>query len=181
MKTTDITRNDEGRIVAVNDADNPYVQSWLKRMRELDPGEVITVHLDKSASHPLTAWHIILCKAVFAEQEVFTDFKAFRQFLYTMSGHCVEVTVGRKTMRMPGSWSWDDLPNDYERSEVHNKVVLTMHDPLILRTLWPHLKPGKRMEMLLDTIARAEAEREVRRAQKARRQAARNQPLRIAA
>lgn len=174
MKAIAITCNLDGKLVALNEADEPTFARWKKELRELDPGEIKNIYPDATPNSALSAWHIILCKAVFAAQERFTDFRAFRQFLYTMAGHCVEIKIGRKVVRVPGSWSWDDLSNDYERSDVHNAVLMAMHDETVLRALWPHLRPAARTEMILTTIAEAEAKRQQHRAAKATRVAIRN-------
>lgn len=173
MRKIQVTRDLDGNLVAIDEADQIHFATWRKRLRELDPGEIASVGVENDPSSALTAWHIILCKAVYAAQERFTDFRAFRQFLYTMSGYCVDIKVGRKIIKVPGSWSWDALPNDYDRSAAHDAVVLAMHDELVVRTLWPHLRPAVRMEMLLTTIAAAEAKRQQCRAAKAMRVAAR--------
>lgn len=174
MRNFDITRNADGKIVAVDENEQIHVARWLKTMRELDPGEMMRIGMEFEASSKLTAWHIILCNAVFKEQETFTDFRAMRQFLYTMAGYCVEVKQGRKIVRVPGSWSWDALPNDADRSDAHEKVLMAMHDADVLRVLWPAIRPAQRMEKIMGIIARAEAERDQFKARKAARQAARN-------
>lgn len=173
MKTALITRDNENKIVALYEKDQPYVARWLKRMRELDQGEIMTAHMDAKASHALNAWHHILIGAVFKAQERFISVDAFREFLYIMAGYSTEVKIKRKTVRIAESWSFDSLPNDFERSEVHDRVVMAMHDEDVLFALWPHLRPAMRMEMMLTTIAAAEAERERCRAAKAQRVAAR--------
>jgi hypothetical protein len=59
------------------------------------------------------------------------------------------------------------LPNDFERTELHEKVVAAMHDEDVQSALWPHLRKAKRMEMMLGVIAKAEAEREAYKQRKA--------------
>ena len=174
MRNFYITRNADLKIIAIDPAEQVHVDRGLKQLRELDPGEVSRIGFDFQASSALTAWHILLCKAVFVEQETFTDFRAMRQFLYTMAGYCVEVKQGRKIVRVPGSWSWDALPNDADRSDAHEKVLMAMHDADVLRVLWPAIRPAQRMEKIMGIIARAEAERDQFKARKAARQAARN-------
>jgi hypothetical protein len=175
MKTIKITRDNEYRLIALNQEDQAYLAQWQKRIRELEPGEIMTAHLDAQASHALNAWHHILIGAVFKAQERFTKVDAFREFLYIMSGYATEVKIKRKIVRIAESWSFDTLPNDFDRQDVHNKVVMAMHDEDVLFAIWPHLKPAARMEMMLTTIAEAEAKREQHKAAKAMRMAARAQ------
>ena len=177
MKTVKITKNQDGKLVALFEEDQAYLSQWLRRIRELEEGEIMTAHLDAQASQPLNAWHHILIAAVYKAQERFTNKDAFRKFLYMMAGYSEEVKIKRKRVLVPSSWSFDSLPNDFERQEVHNKVVMAMHDEDVQFALWPHLKPAARMEMMLTTIQKAEEERERARAAKAFKQAQRARAL----
>jgi hypothetical protein len=163
LKKIYVTKNDQDRIVAVDADDQPYLSRHGNMLRSLEPGEIATYYCDASPSAALTAWHILLCKAVFDAQERFATAKALRGFLYIMSGYSMEIKCGRKKITIPKSWSWDDLPNDFERAELHEKVVAAMHDEYVQSALWPHLRKPKRMEMMLDVIAKAEAERDALR------------------
>ena len=107
MKTIKITKNHDGKLVALFDEDQAYLSQWLRRIRELDAGEIMTAHLDAQASQPFNAWHHILIAAVYKAQERFTNKDAFRKFLYMMAGYSEEVKIKRKRVLVPSSWSFD--------------------------------------------------------------------------
>lgn len=168
MKKIAATRKDFGqKLVAVDPKEQVALDRWSKRLQAIEPGEIVYIGAMEPPSPALTAWHILLCKAIFEGQERFTDFKAFRGFLYIMAGHCQEFKVRGKKIRLPQSWSWDDLPNDYDRSEFHESVVAALYNEDVQLAIWPHLKKHDRTEMMMTLISRAEHEREMHKRQKA--------------
>ncbi|MGL5003149.1 MAG: hypothetical protein ACRDAM_09450, partial [Casimicrobium sp.] len=156
MKKILATRRDYGeKLIAVDPKEQVALDRWGKMLREVEPGEIVSIGVFTSPSPALTAWHIILLGTIFAAQERFTDFKAFRGFLYIMSGYCEEFRVRGKKIRLPQSWSWDDLPNDFERSEMHEAVVAALYNEDVQLAIWPHLNKQKRMEMMLTLVSKA--------------------------
>ena len=68
-ETIKITKNHDGKLVALFDEDQAQLSQWL-RIRELDAGEIMTAHLDAQASQPLTLGITSLIAAVYKAQGV---------------------------------------------------------------------------------------------------------------
>lgn len=165
------TCDETGRLVGISEKDEKALARWRNACAELEPGEGVSFSVDIPVNKRLHGWHFVLMTAVFKAQERFTDDDAMRAFIYVAAGYCKWQRLGRKRVAIPDSWAFTSLPNDIERGEMHEKCVIAMHDQDVLRELWPHLKPAARLHMIMDVIAKTEAERERKRAEwKARMQ-----------
>lgn len=126
---------------------------WSTLMR-MEPGETATIRTHKARSGPFHRRHMAMEQAVFEAQERFTDFeRGFRDWLKVGAGHCVWFPGPRGgVFPVPKSISYAEM-EEGEMRDFHESAVAFLRTEHAGKTLWPHLKPLQRTEMI-ETILR---------------------------
>ena len=122
---------------------------FVATLLRMEPGEMATIKTHKARSGPFHRRHMAIEQAVFEAQERFDEFDpGFRDWLKVGAGHC-RWYAGPKggVFPVPKSISYDQI-EDGEMREFHEKAVAFLRSPHAIKTLWPHLKPLQRMEMM---------------------------------
>lgn len=132
-------------------------RKWRRFMATLfrmEPGEMATIKTHKARSGPFHRRHMALEQRVFDAQERFTDFeRGFRDWLKVGAGHC-DWHPGPKggVFPVPKSISYTEM-EEGEMREFHDAAVAFLRSEHAGRTLWRHLGPAQRIEMI-ETILR---------------------------
>lgn len=126
-------------------------KSWrrfVNGLMKLEPGEMVEIKTHKDRSGPFHRRHMALEQAVFEAQEKFTQFEAFRSWLKVGSGF-VDWYPGPKggVIPVPRSISYSKL-EDGDMRQVHDDMVEFLRTAHAGRTLWKHLTPVARTEMV---------------------------------
>lgn len=121
---------------------------WSTLMR-MEPGEMATIRTHKARSGPFHRRHMAMEQAVFEAQERFTDFeRGFRDWLKVGAGHCTWFPGPRGgVFPVPKSISYTEM-EDGEMRDFHDNAVAFLRTEHAGKTLWPHLKPLQRTEMI---------------------------------
>lgn len=148
MPTVTITRNDEGKIVGIDEKDvRAYAK--LKRMLEtLTPKESLTLKFWVPRSPRFHRYHFAVLNAVFNAQERFDDPEDMRKWIEVGSGHCHFVpgpTGG--LVAIPLSIAYEKL-DDMEFREHHEAVKRFLRTTHATRFLWSNLDDKRGFEMI---------------------------------
>lgn len=121
---------------------------WATLMR-MEPGEMATIRTHKARSGPFHRRHMAMEQAVFEAQERFTDFeRGFRDWLKVGAGHCTWFPGPRGAVfPVPKSISYAEM-EEGEMRDFHESAVAFLRTEHAGKTLWPHLKPLQRTEMI---------------------------------
>ena len=121
---------------------------WSTLMR-MEPGEMATIRTHKARSGPFHRRHMAMEQAVFEAQERFTDFeRGFRDWLKVGAGHCTWFPGPRGgVFPVPKSISYAEM-EEGEMRDFHDNAVAFLRTEHAGKTLWPHLKPLQRTEMI---------------------------------
>ena len=121
---------------------------WSTLMR-MEPGEMATIRTHKARSGPFHRRHMAMEQAVFEAQERFTDFeRGFRDWLKVGAGHCTWFPGPRGgVFPVPKSTSYAEM-EDGEMRDFHDSAMAFLRTEHAGKTLWPHLKPLQRTEMI---------------------------------
>lgn len=121
---------------------------WSTLMR-MEPGEMATIRTHKARSGPFHRRHMAMEQAVFEAQERFTDFeRGFRDWLKVGAGHCTWFPGPRGAVfPVPKSISYAEM-EEGEMRDFHESAVAFLRTEHAGKTLWPHLKPLQRTEMI---------------------------------
>ena len=117
-------------------------------LMRLEPGEMVEIKTHKARSGPFHRRHMVLETTIFQSQEKFVNFEQFRNWLKVGSGFC-DWLPGPKggVIPVPKSIAFDQL-EDGDMRQVHDDMVDFMRSEHAGRTLWKHLTPAQRMEMV---------------------------------
>jgi hypothetical protein len=121
------------------------VNSWFK----LEVGEMAGISVTVERYGPYHKRHMALERKVFEAQEPFHDFRTgFRDFLKVGAGHVEWSTDKEGVMQAkPKSTSYR-LMDDIQMREYSAAVVSFLRSQRALATLWPHITPRAREEMI---------------------------------
>lgn len=121
---------------------------WSTLMR-MEPGEMATIRTHKARSGPFHRRHMAMEQAVFEAQERFTDFdRGFRDWLKVGAGHCSWFPGPRGgVFPVPKSISYTEM-EEGEMRDFHDSAMAFLRTEHAGKTLWPHLKPLQRTEMI---------------------------------
>ena len=121
---------------------------WSTLMR-MEPGEMATIRTHKARSGPFHRRHMAMEQAVFEAQERFTDFeRGFRDWLKVGAGHCTWFPGPRGgVFPVPKSTSYAEM-EEGEMRDFHDSAMAFLRTEHAGKTLWPHLKPLQRTEMI---------------------------------
>jgi hypothetical protein len=121
---------------------------FVNGLMKLEPGEMVEIRTHKERSGPFHRRHMALEQRVFEAQEKFDQFETFRTWLKVGSGF-VDWHPGPKggVIPVPRSISYSKL-EDSDMRQVHDDMVRFLRTEHAGRTLWKHLVPAKRIEMI---------------------------------
>jgi hypothetical protein len=122
---------------------------FMSTLFRMEPGEMATIKTHKARSGPFHRRHMALEQRVFESQERFTDFeRGFRDWLKVGAGHC-DWHPGPKggVFPVPRSISYTEM-EEGEMREFHDSAVAFLRTEHAGRTLWKHLNPLQRTEMV---------------------------------
>lgn len=120
---------------------------WNGLMR-LEPGEMVEIKTHKARSGPFHRRHMAIETALYEAQERFDQFEQFRNWLKVGAGFC-DWIPGPKgaVIPVPRSIAFDKLEDDDMR-QVHEDMVAFVRSEHAGKTLWRHLTPAARGEMV---------------------------------
>jgi hypothetical protein len=126
---------------------------WNGIMR-LEPGEMVEIKTRKPRSGPFHRRHMKMEQSLFEQQDRFQIFDpVFRDWLKVGAGHVVWCPGPKGgVFPVPQSIDYDSLEDD-EMREFHEKVVSFLRTDHAAKTLWPHLSPTARIEMIEGFLA----------------------------
>lgn len=121
---------------------------WNGLLR-LEPGEMVLIKTRKPRSGPFHRRHMKMEQSLFEQQDRFDIFDpVFRDWLKVGAGHCTWVPGPKGGIfPVPLSIDYESLEDD-EMREFHDKVVTFLRTDHAAKTLWPHLSPTARIEMI---------------------------------
>lgn len=126
-------------------------KSWrrfVNGLMRLEPGEMVEIRTHKDRIGWYHRKHMALEQTVFENQEKFEEFESFRTWLKVGSGY-VDWHPGPKggVIPVPRSLSYAKLEQG-EMESVHEEMVKFLRTEHAGRTLWKHLAPAARIEMV---------------------------------
>lgn len=115
---------------------------------KLEPGEMVELNTHKERIGWFHRKHMALEQRVYEAQEKFETFDAFRVWLKVGSGF-VDWYPGPKggVIPVPRSISYSKLEQS-DMEKVHDDMVAFLRTEHAGRTLWKHLQPMQRVEMI---------------------------------
>lgn len=126
---------------------------FLNGLMSLEPGEMVDIKTHKARSGPFHRRHMLIETRVFEAQEKFEHFEQFRNWLKVGAGFCDWVPGPRgAVMPVPKSIAFDKL-EEGDMRQVHDDMIAFLRTEHAGRTLWRHLTPEARTEMLETTLA----------------------------
>lgn len=101
----------------------PNSDDSVENYEKLKTGQIYSVELKQARNPKFHRLGFALVKAMFDNQERFTNFEDFRRELKIMTGCYEEYTrYNGETVLIPQSWSWADM-DDIQFHEIHNKLL----------------------------------------------------------
>lgn len=125
---------------------------WSNILR-LEPGEMVEIKTHQQRIGWYHRKHMALEQALFEGQERFEAFEGFRDWLKVGAGFC-DWYPGPKggVFPVPKSISYSKLEQG-EMEQFHNDAVTFLRTDHAGKTLWKHLSPTARIEMLETILA----------------------------
>lgn len=137
-----------GIVDGLGDQNRGRWRRFLSSLMRLEPGEMV----DIATNQPRIGWyhrkHMAMEQAVFEQQEKFTEFEPFRAWLKVGAGH-VDWFPGPKggVMPVPKSISYSKMEQG-AMEDFHRAAVDFLRTEHAGRTLWKHLGPTQRIDMI---------------------------------
>jgi hypothetical protein len=127
---------------------------FVNGLMRLEPGEMVEIKTRKPRSGPFHRRHMVLEQTLFEQQERFAIFDpVFRDWLKVGAGHVIWCPGPKGgVFPVPQSIAYDQLEDD-EMREFHDKVVAFVRTEHAAKTLWPHLSPAARIDMVEGLLA----------------------------
>ena len=121
---------------------------FIGGLMRLEPGEMVEIKTHKARSGPFHRRHMVIETVIFEAQEKFEHFEQFRNWLKVGAGFC-DWVPGPKgaVMPVPRSIAFDKL-EDGDMHQVHDDMVDFLRSEHAGKTLWRHLSPSARTEMI---------------------------------
>lgn len=137
-----------GMVDGLGEGGRKQWRRFVNGLMSLEPGEMVSIKTHKARSGPFHRRHMAIETAVFEAQEKFESFEQFRNWLKVGSGFC-DWIAGPKgaVIPVPRSIAFDKL-EDGEMRQVHDDMVKFLRSGHAGKTLWKHLQPVARMEMI---------------------------------
>jgi len=121
---------------------------FVNGLMRMEPGEMVGIKTHKARSGPFHRRHMVIETRVFESQEKFEHFEQFRNWLKVGAGFCDWIAGPRgAVIPVPKSIAFDKLEEDDMR-QVHEDMVAFLRSEPAGRTLWKHLSPAARTEMV---------------------------------
>ena len=121
---------------------------FFNGLMRLEPGEMVEIKTHKARSGPFHRRHMVIETALFQAQEKFEHFEQFRNWLKVGAGFCDWIPGPRgAVIPVPRSIAFDKLEDDDMR-QVHEDMVAFVRSEHAGKTLWRHLAPAARIEMV---------------------------------
>ncbi|SFB74427.1 Protein of unknown function [Polaromonas sp. OV174] len=126
---------------------------FVNGLMRLEPGEMVEIRTHKERIGWYHRKHMALEQAVFESQEKFEEFESFRTWLKVGSGY-VDWHPGPKggVIPVPRSLSYSKLEQG-DMEQVHTEMVKFLRTEHAGRTLWRHLNPLQRIDMVETILA----------------------------
>lgn len=142
-----------GLIDGLGDKGRRQWRRFFNGLMRLQPGEMVAIHTHKERTGWFHRKHMLMEQRVFEHQEKFEDFEGFRVWLKVGSGF-VDWYPGPKggVIPVPRSISFAKL-EDGDMWELHLQMIAFLRTAHAQQTLWKHLDPASRTEMLEMVIA----------------------------
>lgn len=123
-------------------------RGFWSRLLRMEPGEMVEVKTHQSRVGWYHRKHMALEQAVFEAQEKFEEFESFRTWLKVGSGF-VDWHPGPKggVIPVPKSISYSKLEQG-AMEDFHTAAVAFLRTEHAGRTLWRHLNPLQRIDMI---------------------------------
>lgn len=138
-----------GIVDGLGDRGKKQWRRFVNGLMRLEPGEMVDIKTRKPRSGPFHRRHMKLEQTIFEAQERFEHFDpGFRDWLKVGAGF-VTWYPGPKggVFPVPKSIAYDQLEDD-EMREFHDACVAFLRTDHAGRTLWKHLSPTARIEMI---------------------------------
>ena len=121
---------------------------FWNRIFKLEPGEMVELKTNQARLGWYHRKHMALEQALFEAQDKFENFKGFRDWLKVGAGHC-QWYPGPKggVFPVPDSTSYAKLEQG-AMEQYHADAVEFLRTEHASKTLWKHLTPVQRMQML---------------------------------
>lgn len=137
-----------GIVDGLGDRGRKQWRRFVNGLLRLEPGEMVEIKTHKARSGPFHRRHMVIETAVFQAQEKFEHFEQFRNWLKVGAGFCDWIPGPRgAVIPVPRSIAFDKLEDDAMR-QVHDDMVAFLRSDHAGKTLWRHLAPPARMEMV---------------------------------
>jgi hypothetical protein len=137
-----------GIVDGLGDIGRKRWRRFVNGLMRLEPGEMVEIKTRKPRSGPFHRRHMKLEQSFFESQERFELFDPFRDWLKVGAGHC-QWFPGPKgaVFPVPKSIAYDQIEED-EMREFHENAVAFLRTEHAGKTLWNHLTPAARTEMV---------------------------------
>lgn len=144
MTTVTILKNSQGQLQGATDEDERMYQQWRRKVRDVEPGELLMFSWQDPRSPKHHARFISKIRGLFRRTEAFGSEKDLRQWL-TMAAGYVDWQPGPDSTpnAMPKSIKFAEL-DEAEFAELHRAVDFVLWSTDGLAKLWPHLDHEKR-------------------------------------
>jgi hypothetical protein len=137
-----------GQIDGLGERGRKQWRRLINGILKLEPGEMVDIKTHKARSGPFHRRHMVMETQLFEAQERFEQFKQFRDWLKIGAGHC-DWYPGPKggVIAVPKSIEYAQL-EDGDMREFHDNAVAFVRTEHATKTLWRHLSPIARIEMI---------------------------------
>lgn len=137
-----------GIVDGLGDRGRKQWRRFINGLLRMEPGEMVEIKTHKARSGPFHRRHMVIETAVFQAQERFEHFEQFRNWLKVGAGFCDWIPGPRgAVIPVPRSIAFDKLEDD-EMRQVHDDMVAFLRSEHAGKTLWRHLAPPARIEMV---------------------------------
>lgn len=143
---------------AIRGLDAKHDKRWRRlwsRIWKSEPGEATQMVVLVPRSRKFHARHMAIENRLFESQERFALIEGLRNWLKTGAAFGHYELVGTRMKFIPASLAYEECSND-QMHEFHDNAIAFLHTPRAQRTLWRHLSPAKRAEMLAAVLREGE-------------------------
>lgn len=147
MSTLTITKNDEGKLVGLSEADQRAYSRFQKAVKGMEQGEIYQITVWFPRNKAFHAKHLRMLRTVFESQEQFDDFdNGFRKWAQIGAGYFISMPGPHGRMiDVSKSIAWDKM-DDEELAAHHDKVKEFLRSQRATRFLWPDASDGQAFE-----------------------------------
>lgn len=148
MTSITLTRNHEGQIDGFGEKDRKAWARFVKKMKALEPGELIKVSSWFPRNGKFHRLHFGMLGQLFDQQEQFDDADKLREWLQIGAGYATFLPGPTgKMVAIADSIAFDKM-DDEQFAEHHEKVKAFMRSEHCQRFLWPHLSAQEQMGLV---------------------------------